>query len=145
MSRDELTREYNQLIEQRQSMWANADEMSKRELSTEESATLAKCVDDIRQMDARIATLENEIGNTEDQSVEAPADIVESVRSLPPTPKPIVARAPAYVRDYSDRNFTATRTSPSAAGCSSTAQAMTTTRRLVPSASISAAARSPYW
>jgi len=105
MSRDELTKEYNQLIEQRQSMWANADEMSKRELSTEESATLAKCVDDIRQMDARIATLENEIGNTEDQAVEAPADIVESVRSLPPTPKPIVARAPAYVRDYSDRNF----------------------------------------
>ena len=108
MSREDLTKQYNEMVEQRQTLWATTDEMSKRELSTDESATLAKCVEDIRQIDARLATLEGEINSTEETT---PADesnaVAESVRSLPPTPKPMPmpSRAPAYVRDYGDRNL----------------------------------------
>jgi len=54
--------EFNSLVEQRAALWSQADEMAKRDgLSADESAVLAKAVDDIRQLDARIATLENEI------------------------------------------------------------------------------------
>ena len=107
--------EFNSLVEQRATLWAQADEMAKRDgLSADESAVLAKAVDDIRQLDARIATLENEIkADSESTDTETDAvaqeDLAGAVRSLPPAPKMMTPRAPAYVRDYNDRTYEANR------------------------------------
>lgn len=115
---EDLRKQLNEVTEKRMALWTMADQMSQRELTADESATLSKCVEDLRNHDVRIEALEAELAleETKEEPVEAAIsetqeDIADNhLRSKPsiviPPKRPV---SPMIVRDYGDRNFTRNR------------------------------------
>lgn len=104
---------HKQLIEERKALMAKAEELSLRELTPEDQAVLDSVIGKVRDIDARLATLENTVNeenaepvdNAAEESAE-PSATEETQRSQPqaaPANPPKVYYGPGIVKDLNDR------------------------------------------
>ena len=114
-----LQAEHKDLVEKRSAMLTRADEIAAMgdTMPADQSAILAGLVTELKNLDARLAKIEEELamdnandvaaGEAQPQDRSLPVEV--SVRNLPPIPaapaQPVVrpAQAPAFVRDLNDK------------------------------------------
>lgn len=126
--RQQLETEKGNLLEKRSELLTRADAVAAAgdQMTQEDSATLAGCVQSIKELDSRLSAVEEELamdasedstmGENSQKVAEVRAQIVEELRGLRQPPK-VPARhqesfrfrpaagAPAYVRDLNDRQY----------------------------------------